>query len=75
MLWFRSIKIKLIKKGLKMDLLGIIKGQKRYKGCTREQLILKTGLSPQAIDRKLAQLDKTGQIQKKSINKLVYSIK
>lgn len=58
-----------------MDLLGIIKGQKRYKGCTREQLILKTGLSPRAIDRKLSQLDKLGKIQKKPIKKLVYSIK
>ena len=58
-----------------MDLLNIIKSQKRYKGCTREQLILKTGLSPRAIDRKLASLDKLGKIQKRPIKKLVYSIK
>jgi len=60
---------------IKTDILKIIKDQKRYKGCTKEQLILKTGLSRQAIDRKLRQLNKIGKIQKKPIKRLVYSIK
>jgi len=58
-----------------MNLIDVIKSQKRYKGCTKEQLILKTGLSRQAIDRKLRQLNKIGKIQKKPIKRLVYSIK
>ena len=58
-----------------MNLIDLIKSQKRYKGCTKEQLILKTGLSKRTIDRKLAQLDKLGKIQKKPIKRLVYSIK
>jgi len=58
-----------------MNLIDVIKSQKRYKGCTREQLILKTKLSPQAIDRKLTQLNKAGLIKKKPIKKLVYSLK
>lgn len=58
-----------------MDLLDILKGQKKYKGCTREQLILKTGLSKQAIDRKLKQLEKMGRINKKPRRRLLYTLK
>lgn len=58
-----------------MDLTRIIKGQKKYKGCTREQLILKTKASPRAIDRQLAKLDKLGKIKKRPAKRLIYTLK
>lgn len=58
-----------------VDLLRIMKGQKKYNGCTRDQLILKSKLSSQAVDREIQKLKNLGKIEKIPISKIGYRLK
>jgi predicted transcriptional regulator len=58
-----------------MDIYQVLKGQRKFKGCTKEQIMLKTNLSERAVDRRLSQLAKEGKLQKTEIKRLVYILK